>query len=62
VLGAESLLIVPLLIYAIAPRQSAGLLQTATNWLETYNRPITIAVSLIFGCFFLWKGISGLLL
>jgi hypothetical protein len=62
VLGAESLLILPLLVYAIAPRQSAGLLQTATHWLETYNRPITITVSLIFGCFFLWKGISGLLL
>lgn len=62
VLGAESLLILPLLIYAIAPRQSASLLGAATDWLERYNRPITIAVSLIFGTFFVWKGISGLLL
>jgi hypothetical protein len=62
VVGAEALLILPVLIYAITPRQSARLLRSTTDWLERYNRPITIAVSSIFGCFFLWKGISGLLL
>jgi hypothetical protein len=60
--GAESLMILPLLIYAIAPRRSTTILRPATTWLKKYNRPITIAVSLIFGSLFLWKGISGLLL
>lgn len=57
---AEALIILPLLICAIVPRQSARLLQDASDWLMKYNGPITLAVSLIFGCLFLWKGISGL--
>lgn len=61
VLGAEALLILPLLVYGVAPRQSASLLGGVTNWLERYNRPITIAVSSIFGVLFLWKGLAGLL-
>ncbi len=62
ILGAQSLMILPLLIYGVAPNQSANLLQGITNWLERYNRVITIAVSLLFGSFFVWKGTSGLLL
>jgi hypothetical protein len=62
ILGAELLLILPVLIYMIAPRRSASLLRSATDWLERYNRPITLTVSSLFGCFFLWKGIAGLLL
>ena len=61
VMGAQSLILLPLLLYAIAPRQSATLLQSITRWLERYNRPITITVSLLFGSIFLWKGIAGLL-
>jgi hypothetical protein len=60
VLGAQSLILLPLLLSAIAPHQSATLLGSVTRWLETYNRPITIAVSLIFGPLFLWKGVKGL--
>ncbi len=60
VLGAELLLILPLLIYAISPRQSAAMLGSVTSWLEKYNRPITIGVSLIFGSLFFWKGVTGL--
>jgi hypothetical protein len=62
VLETELLLILPLLIYLISPRQSASLLGSTTDWLERYNRPITLTVSSLFGYFFLWKGISGLLL
>lgn len=61
VLGAQSLLILPLLIYAIVPRQSASLLNSASDWLTKYNRQITLVVSIVFGVLFLWKGISGLL-
>lgn len=62
VVGAESFMILPLLLCAVAPRQSTALLSSVTTWLKKYNRLITIAVSLIFGSLFLWKGISGLLL
>ena len=54
-------LILPILIYAVAPQASATRLQQATGWLVQYSRPIGIAVSLIFGVYFTWKGISGLL-
>ena len=31
------------------------------GWLERNDRMIVIAVSLIFGVWFLWKGIAGLI-
>ncbi|MFM7425337.1 MAG: GAP family protein [Elainella sp.] len=61
VLGAQSLIILPLIVYAIAPRQSARGLAAASDWLTKHNRQITLTVSLVFGSFFLWKGISGLM-
>jgi hypothetical protein len=61
VFAAESLLILPLVIYTVAPTQSEGILKAAIAWLEKYNRLITISVSLIFGTLFLWKGSTGLL-
>ncbi len=61
VLLAISLPLVPILFSAIAPRQSAVTLERMGKWLEKHNRHIVIAVSLIFGVFFLWKGMSGLM-
>lgn len=61
VLGAQSVIILPLVISAIIPRQSASLLAAATDWLNQYNRLITIIVSSIFGLFFFWNGLTGLL-
>lgn len=58
---AQSLVLAPILVSAAAPTQSAKLLDAAQSWLERHNRVIVIAVSLIFGLWFLWKGISGLL-
>ncbi|UBF24754.1 GAP family protein [Kovacikia minuta CCNUW1] len=60
VLGAQALMILPLVLCAIAPRQSASLLQSISNWLMRYKSQITLVVSLVFGSFFLWKGLSGL--
>jgi hypothetical protein len=60
-LGAASLLLLPLIFYAIAPRQAGSALEKARKWLERNNRPITVAVSLIFGAYFLIKGITSLL-
>lgn len=59
--GAQSLLLIAIAIAALAPRRSGAILEAAGNWMEKNNRPITIAVSVIFGTYFLWKGISGLL-
>ena len=61
VLAAQSLVLIPIVVYAIAPTQSAKTLDAARQWLERYNRTIVIAISLIFGIFFLWKGVTGLI-
>lgn len=58
---AQSLLILEILVVAVAPRASGSLLQRAIDWLTAYNRPISIAVSLIFGILFTWNGVQGLL-
>lgn len=61
VLAAEALLILPLLLCGIAPRQSRKILQSVSDWLTKYTKQITVVVSLVFGVLFLWKGVSGLL-
>ena len=60
VLAAQSLVLIPIVVYAIAPTRSSKTFETARLWLEQHNRMIMIAVSLIFGLFFLFKGITGL--
>ena len=61
VLAAQSLVLAPIVVSAVAPAQSAKLLDAAHGWLERNNRAIVIAASSIFGVWFLWKGITGLI-
>jgi hypothetical protein len=61
VLAAQSLILLPILVYAIAPARAARWLDTVQGWLARHNRIITIAVSLIFGVWFVWKGVTGLM-
>ena len=61
VLAAQSLVLAPILVCAIAPTQSAKMLDATQGWLERNNRVIVIAASSIFGAWFLWKGIAGLI-
>jgi len=61
VLAAHSLVLAPVVVSAVAPARSAKLLNAISCWLERRNRIITIAVSSIFGVWFLGKGIAGLL-
>jgi hypothetical protein len=61
VLGAELLILLPVVASAVAPAQAAVLLERIATWLMGNTRGIKIAVSVIFGTYFLWKGISGLL-
>lgn len=61
VLGSLSLVLLPVLATVIAPGPAAVMVEGVGNWLERNNRPIKIAVSVIFGTYFLWNGLSGLL-
>lgn len=59
ILLAQSLLIIPILIRLLFPGQAGQLLERFGAWLERYNRQIVIVVSLVFGLFFLYRGITG---
>ncbi|MCC7160883.1 MAG: GAP family protein [Anaerolineae bacterium] len=61
VFGAQLLVLVPIVITAVAPRQASHLLAAGSDWLERNNRTIVVAVSVVFGAYFIFKGISGLL-
>jgi cadmium resistance protein CadD (predicted permease) len=61
VLATQTLVLTPVLMYAVAPRQTARPLKAAQTWLERYNRAIVIAVSLVLGVWFLYKGMGGLI-
>lgn len=61
VLGSMSLLLLPILLTAIVPKRATQWLETAMGFLERYNRPITVGASLIFGVWFLFKGVTGLM-
>lgn len=59
VLLAQSLLILPILVRLVLPKQASGWLRSFGDWLEKYNAPIVIVVSLVFGLFFLYRGLSS---
>lgn len=61
VFAAQLLVLVPIVITAVAPKQAAHLLAFGSEWLERNNRTIVVAVSVVFGAYFIFKGISGLL-
>ena len=60
-LATQTLVLPPILAYAVAPQQAARLLQAAQIWLERHNRVIAITVSLVFGVWFSYKGVTGLI-
>ncbi|MBK8989211.1 MAG: GAP family protein [Chloroflexi bacterium] len=61
ILTTQLLVLPPILFYAIAPGRAAKPLQAAQSWLEHNNRVIVMTVSFIFGLWFSYKGITGLL-
>ena len=61
VLAAQSLVLAPILVSAVAPTRAARMLDAMQGWLERNSRVIVTAVLLIFGAWLLWKGISGLI-
>lgn len=61
VAATQVLALAPILAFAIAPRRAAAPLRAGQEWLQRHNRTIMIAVSLLFGAWFLFKGVSSLL-
>lgn len=56
ILGAQALLLLPLLLYALVPGPASGLLRALNEWLTSNQRVIGLVVSLLFGTLFFWKG------
>jgi hypothetical protein len=61
VLASQTLVLAPMLAYAIAPHRTANPLKATRAWLERNNQAIVIVMSLIIGTWLLFKGITGLL-
>jgi hypothetical protein len=61
VFGAEALILFPLAASAVAGEGAAVVLERVGLWLERNTRPIKIAASIVFGTYFLWKGVTGLI-
>jgi hypothetical protein len=60
-LATQTLVLLPILAFAVAPQQAAKPLRAVQGWLERNNRPIMIGVSLVFGLWFFYKGVTGLI-
>lgn len=61
VLGAQLLVLIPIVVSAVAPKQSTRFLASTSEWLERNNRMIVVVVSVVFGAYFIFKGLTGLL-
>jgi len=59
VLVAQAFGLVVVIALAVAPRPAGRAVARTRHWLERNNRPVLIAFSLIFGLFFLFKGMTG---
>jgi hypothetical protein len=61
VIGAQSLVLAPILVSTLAPKHSSHLLEISSQWMERNNRRVMIVVSAVFGTYFIHKGITELL-
>jgi hypothetical protein len=61
ILATQVLVLLPIVGVAVAPQWSAQPLTATQAWLERNNRVIVVTVSLVFGVWFLYQGISGLI-
>lgn len=61
VVATQMLVLPPIIAFAVAPQKAAKPLAAAQGWLQRHNRVIMIVVSFVFGVWFLFKGVSGLL-
>jgi uncharacterized membrane protein YidH (DUF202 family) len=61
VVATQMLVLPPILVYAVAPQRADRVLKAAQTWLERHDRTILVSVSLVFGVWFSYKGITGLI-
>ncbi len=57
---AQSILLAVVAVAAFAPQQSTALLDSLIKWLGKHAGTIGLIMSILFGTYFLWKGITGL--
>jgi hypothetical protein len=57
----QSFVLLPILIRIVIAERSKRLLTRLSDWLTQNERPIAIGVSTVFGSYFLYSGITGLL-
>jgi hypothetical protein len=53
--------LVAVIASALSPQRAGTAIVAARTWLERNNRPVFTVVYLVFGLFFLYKGIAGLI-
>lgn len=58
---AQIVVVLAVLAYAVRPAAASATLQQGISWLDRNSRPIGVGASLIFGVYFAWKGVSGLM-
>ena len=56
--AAQSLILTPVILTAVAPVRAPRLLTAAQGWIERNKRGITIAGSIVFGVWFICQGIA----
>lgn len=61
ILVAQAVLIGLIVACVVMPQRAQGWVSALSNWLNSNNRALSIGVALLFGCLFLFKGVSGLL-
>ncbi len=61
VLGAQVFGLVAVIASVLSPERANRAIFAVRTWLERNSRPVFIAVYLVFGLFFLYKGISALI-
>jgi hypothetical protein len=60
VVASQALILAPLFVALIAPASATRVLTALQAWLARNKRAVTVALSLVFGVWFVWKGIAGL--
>lgn len=59
VIAAHALVLAPIICSMSMPDRGHAMHEAGQRWLERNGRPLTMAVSLVFGVLFLWIGIAG---
>ena len=56
-IAAQTLILTPVIITAVAPARTSRLLTSTHKWMDRNKRVITIAVTLVFGVWLIFLGI-----